>query len=643
MRYRPEIDGLRTIAVVSVIIYHLKITLAGDVQLLGGGYLGVDVFFVLSGFLITRILLADVAANGRVSYGTFYTRRARRILPPLLLVMLASLPAAWIILLPSQMVEFAQSLPAALFFVANGFWYGAQHAYGAESALLKPFLHTWSLAVEEQFYIVLPVALMLFHRWRIVGAGLLAGLVLGFILAVATTELRFNLSFYSPTSRAWELLAGGCLAWLAETRGGQAVPDRWAERLRWVPSASLVAVLLSLVFLSRDSAAGAMHPGLSTLPVVLGTCAMIAFARPEDPVTRLLSTAPFVWIGKLSYSLYLWHFPIFAFGRLTTWDPGPLDWAAWTALTVACSWIGYKLVEVPFRHSLPARPFALLTGGAAAAAMLFAGAMVATDGLRSRQAELLALYGPAEPDNQRLRAESWALLDSLPPFDSPDFRYLGAGDPQTAKRALIIGNSHAKDMFNALLANQDALPDWRFARFGVENDLPPGRMARLTGSEAWAKADVVLVAPLHETPLSPRLETFIETARAAGKEVILAGNNAMFPGYRDLPLFDAAMRRGDAPFDADALRRQAYALELRAASAPINAALRALAEKTGARYVDRRTLICNDAAQLCDIVTPDGRKVLFDYGHWSLPGAAFLGARIVEAGWLPGTGAEAGR
>ena len=155
LTYRPEIDGLRSLAVLSVIVYHLKIVI-GNGYLLPGGFLGVDLFFVLSGYLITKILLIELGETGRLDMGQFYLRRARRILPPLLLVIFVSIPAAWAILLPTELLRFSESLMASLFFLSNFFWFFTSSEYGAQSGLLQPFLHTWSLAIEEQFYMSHP-------------------------------------------------------------------------------------------------------------------------------------------------------------------------------------------------------------------------------------------------------------------------------------------------------------------------------------------------------------------------------------------------------------------------------------------------------------------------------------------------------
>lgn len=309
--YRPEIDGMRAIAVVAVIVYHLKIDWGGG-ALLSGGFLGVDLFFVLSGFLISGLLFDEFRGNGRIDLGRFYWRRARRILPPLLLVMLASLPAAWALLLPSELERFSLSLAAALAFVSNVFWFFELSEYGAQSGLLQPFLHTWSLAIEEQFYLIFPPLLILLLP-RLSSRsllGVLAALTVAALgVAAYTTAVYPAFSFYTPTSRAWEMLAGALLAALTH----QGVARCQGGLYRLVPGLALAVLVWA--FLTRDLVE-LQHPGYDTLPVILATCGLICCADPRELVTRVLSSTPMVWVGKLSYSLYLWHFPVFAFGRV---------------------------------------------------------------------------------------------------------------------------------------------------------------------------------------------------------------------------------------------------------------------------------------------------------------------------------------
>ncbi len=645
LRYRPEIDGLRAIAVLSVMVYHLKLTFGGA-MVLPGGFLGVDLFFVLSGYLITHILLAEFYKTGRISIVQFYVRRSRRILPPLLLVILFSLPAAWYILLPGELQRFAVSIGAALLFISNFFWFFELSEYGAQSGLLQPFLHTWSLAIEEQFYLVFPPVLLLVLRAR--GAGWAFGvcavaLGLSFVAAVAMTLWHPAFSFYAPTSRAWELLAGSMLAFWAHQRSrqkiGQAAPSALTQA---IPALSLVVLLGCFATLYLPDIA---HPGFVTLPVILATCGLIQFAHPSDPVTRGLSYPALVWVGRLSYSLYLWHFPVFSFGRLVTMGaPGPLDLAGFFVLTFGLAAAGYYAVEKPFRFTLSPRAFGLAIGAGllpiVALVALVAGGIVTST---ARTGDLAQLYGAAEIDNSILAADSWGPLAALSPNET-----IGSWNaqrpsehekndlwfaPDDTRRVLVIGDSHAKDVFNALVLNGDKFPQVGFARFNLHPKSLGSDLALLLTAPNFAASDTVLIAPRYYREYRETLAEILAALARHGKRVIVVGNTVEFDVGGDLPLFDWYLRSAGKPEVLRNLNALAPKFES-LGGAEREASLRDLAQAAGVEFLSRRDLICPPAGHSCTLVTADGRKTMYDDTHWTLAGAALFGARAAAAGWL---------
>ena len=220
IKYRPEIDGLRAIAVGAVIFYHAQITIFGH-QPFKGGFIGVDIFFVISGYLITSIILKELVTTGTFSFKHFYKRRVRRILPALLFVMLVSLPFAWMYLLPSSFIDFSKSILYSLGFSSNFYFHYSGQVYGAENGLLKPFLHTWSLSVEEQFYILFPIILLITFKYF--KKHILTILVIGLIISLQMSDWGNkkypSASFYFLHTRIWELLAGSTLAYFEITLG----------------------------------------------------------------------------------------------------------------------------------------------------------------------------------------------------------------------------------------------------------------------------------------------------------------------------------------------------------------------------------------------------------------------------------------
>lgn len=333
MHYRPEIDGLRTIAVVPVILFHAGFTV------FSGGYVGVDVFFVISGYLITSILLAELEA-GNFSIARFYERRARRILPALFVVLLVTSIFAALWMPPSFFKDFSKSVVAVVVFASN-FLFWKQAGYFDAAADFKPLLHTWSLAVEEQYYVVFPLflaAVWRFGRNRVFLAILvLALLSLG--LSQWASHHMPSANFYLAPTRAWELLAGSLCAFLTVAR-----------RARSNNALALLGLALIVVpiFWFDDTTP---FPGLYAMAPVGGAGLIIMFAAKGTWVARLLSTRPFVGIGLISYSAYLWHQPMFALARIRSLTP-PSMWtmAGLSLAAVALAYLTWALIEQPARQ-----------------------------------------------------------------------------------------------------------------------------------------------------------------------------------------------------------------------------------------------------------------------------------------------------
>jgi peptidoglycan/LPS O-acetylase OafA/YrhL len=335
--YRPEIDGLRAVSVLSVIAFHL------NPNWLSGGFLGVDIFFVISGYLITKILLSDLQGD-RFNMRRFYERRARRILPALIVVVAACIPIAWLLMDATELQAFGQSLLTQIVFASNIlFWQGS--GYFAAPAETIPLLHTWSLAVEEQFYLLFPA--LLFIGWRYVRRHL-AWIILALAaLSLATAEyfvwLDPSAAFYLFPFRGWELLAGALLAHREVSSGTPA-------RSRWTDAAALLG--LAVVIYSLWSFGETRpHPSLQTLPLIIGACLVVRYGR-SGPAHWALSLRPVVAIGLISYSLYLWHWPLLAFTRLHNFgDLPPHTWRWFLPVTFALSWASWRFVETPFRFN----------------------------------------------------------------------------------------------------------------------------------------------------------------------------------------------------------------------------------------------------------------------------------------------------
>lgn len=356
--YRPEIDGLRAISVGAVIAFH------AGAEWFPGGYVGVDVFFVISGYLLTGIIGRDIASD-RFSIGNFYSRRVRRILPALLGLIVTSAIAGVFILTPGDFEVFGRSALYTLAGSGNIFFY-LYTGYFDPAATTMPLLHTWSLGVEEQFYVVWPALLWILARMTgknpiILAAGCVAVAVASFVLNVVATHQNLLAAFYLPQNRGWELALGGCLTLIPRNTGSQL--PRWVIE---ISAAAGLLVIAATVFLLKAQIA---YPGFYGLLPVGGAMAFLWASDRPSLAGTLLATRPFRFFGKISYSLYLYHWPALVFYRhfngnkpLSVWEMASL-----VGVTILVSWLSWRCIEQPARRGRAAMGRVLVTAGAAAA------------------------------------------------------------------------------------------------------------------------------------------------------------------------------------------------------------------------------------------------------------------------------------
>jgi len=359
LSYRAEINGLRAIAVVSVILYHAQMVLFGR-DWFEGGFIGVDIFFVISGYLITRIILSELESKGSFSFLNFYERRARRILPMLFVVVITAFTYGFFTLLPNEIRELSLSSLFSILFTSNFYFFDITTEYGAESSLLKPMLHTWSLGVEEQFYLVFPIlSIVVFKYFRKYFLTILVGLsVISLIFAQWMEVRNADLNFYLPFSRFWELAVGSMLAY----RELNFKPSNEGFATKSLSIFGFCLVVYSILFFDANTP----HPSFYTLLPIVGVALIIGFASRDDLVGKMLGSKPFVWIGLISYSAYLWHFPIFSFTRIEQGSLSNYDKFSLIIITVVISVLGYFLIEKPFRRKINSKHFFLFLSSVSA-------------------------------------------------------------------------------------------------------------------------------------------------------------------------------------------------------------------------------------------------------------------------------------
>jgi peptidoglycan/LPS O-acetylase OafA/YrhL len=641
LRYRADIDGLRALSVIAVVLYH------AGLPLFGGGFVGVDVFFVISGFLITSLILHEQEA-GTFSLLSFYHRRIRRILPALFAVMGASAIGGWFLLAPDDYVKLGRSIASATLSTSNiQFW--LESGYFDTAPAEKPLLHTWSLGVEEQFYLLFPLYLILVARYLprrrlpLTIALCLMSLTIGSVGAFRDPVA----AFYLPQSRLWELLVGGLLA-----MGVPPSPKHAGARAA-AGLLGLALVIGAILFYAEDT----HFPGLGALPPTLGAALIIWAGNGPSVVSRALAAKPLVFIGKISYSLYLWHFPLLAFGfYVGLGELTAAHTAALLALAFLLALLSWRFIEQPARLAgarLPWRRVASFAAAGVLALSLGGIALVAKDGFPSRLTDeaqrLMANQPMRNPDRQHCYVSSPARIATA--------NLCVMGDAAAAPSFVLWGDSHGEMLRAAVgsAASAAGRAGWFVGEHGCAPLIGvtrPERPLCLQLGEAYLRmivetpaiTDVVIAARwafwsegmhylgetgmppatlvLTETPLvhatdnhaalAAGLERTISTLLSAGKRVWLVGPvpevGYNVPRYFYLRSIGFAGDLAIAPTLAEFGRRQEFVFDL----------LGDLERRYPIGAIWPHERLCGDAG--CEIAR-DGHALYSDDDHLSVFGA----------------------
>jgi peptidoglycan/LPS O-acetylase OafA/YrhL len=622
LRYRPEIDGLRAIAVAVVLLFHLD--LAG----MDAGFIGVDIFFVISGFLITSILMQDLGRD-RFSLLQFYRKRALRILPPLLLVLVVVLGMAVLLLLPGELLVVAQAARATLAFGSN-IYFWSSFDYFTPDAKENALLHTWSLGVEEQFYLVVPVLLWALYRWFRPGLIPVMGatVALSFGLGLWMTAAMPKAAFYLLPARYWELGAGAMLALFA-------LRLRLAAGLKQgLGLGGLCLIGAGLVLIRPDEA----FPGLKALWPVLGALAVIA-AGGKTVSGAVLATKPLVFLGRISYSLYLWHWPLIVFWKMQT---GPvLSGLAQLGLglaAVALASFSTFFFETPFRH-LPGRiRDSRVLAGAGAALVAIAALAFFLQSLPERlhryPPEVLALerYDDfhSDPGFIAWNRRHLCFLSADTPGGFAAYRKdLCLGPPNGKPVLLMLGDSLSAHLWHAV---QDVLPQVRVLQADASGCRPfpeqpayaaCGDLLRFIYDD-WLPANtpelVVLSARWQPGEQGLARQAVEHLLRAGAKQVIVLGPTVEYQGaLSKLLARDILTGQDRAAQLVDRARWQ------------VSAELQGALQGSGAGYVDLLAMLCPGG--LCQTWVPSSEAgprvpMAFDYGHYTPEGAGYVAAAL---------------
>ena len=615
--YRPDIDGLRALAVLGVVAYH------AFPSSLSGGYVGVDVFFVISGFLITSIILRGVEA-GRFSFVEFYGRRVRRIFPALLIVLAACFIAGWFILWTTEFKLLGKHILGAGGFVSNFVLWKESGYFDARSES-KPLLHLWSLGIEEQFYLVWPLLVWSAYRLRRRVVPLVTVLLAAsFALSLWWVKRDPAAAFFLPYPRFWELMAGCALAY-ATLHGRVNVTARAAH----VASlAGLAMILGAMIALTPAST----FPGWRAVPPVLGAVLVIAAGRQAAPNRVVLSRPGLVLLGLISYPLYLWHWPILTFLRLSMPDdPSTALRVGAVALSVALAWLTYRLLELPI-HAANIRRVAPALCGAMACVALAAFAVRAAGGLPQRFPPLVAsleeyaLFSDEVSNEWRRhrcmiergeRAFAAECVDSLP-----------AGAPL----AVLWGDSHGAALYPGLRAQ--AGTEYRLAQLTLsacppmldyEDERVAARVPQCVGLNRQTlgritalKPDVVFLAAWWQIYQPALLARTIDSLRSVGvRRVVVVGDVPVWKQNVRRSLGQLVRRRREIPLRVE---ERYFRLPRRS-----DARIAGIAREHGAEFVSLLDGLCDGST--CMAFTPAGMAYV-DNDHLAPPASRLLAARL---------------
>lgn len=605
--FRPDIEGLRAFAVSGVLLFHLS---PGT---LTGGFVGVDVFFVISGFLITRGLVERLRA-GQFSFADFYARRLRRLLPAYLALLAFVYLGGLAILLPSELEFLGTSAIASVFYVSN-MLFMVTDGYFSAQLHASPLLHTWSLSVEEQFYIFFPALLWAGFLWfrRYLLAVLVTLGAASYVLATHLASVDDAVAFFAAPTRFWQFLVGALLAFLPD----RAAPRPAAEALTL---AGLAAIVSACVF----GSSGTPFPAVIALPPTLGAAAVIAGGGMGTAARVLLRNPAARFLGRISYSLYLWHWPIIVFYELRFGPTAPAEVAMLLGLSIAAGWLSTRFIEEPFRRRPLARPgrilgMAALGSGAAAAAGL---ALAISGGLPGRFApDLARIAAYGDYDLIGAGPSGRCFLETDRDKDADLFDEAAClPDTGADLRIALVGDSHAFQYAGAL---RDLWPDADLSIIAATGCRPLLHGAgdptcRALMSRAFARYlpegryDAILLAGRWRAEEVPALrETVAALPRSGARLAVLGG----VMEYRSsLPRLLAFDRLGDAA----SLTAWSRLGEKTALDREIARALAGL----DAEYYSVMGEICPDG--LCRFRAARDVPMQFDYGHLTHQGAAVV-------------------
>lgn len=622
MKYRKEIDGLRAIALIPVILFH-----AGS-QFFQGGFVGVDIFFVISGYLITTVIVDEIDAE-KFSLKTFYERRARRILPALFFVMFVCIVFAWFALRPGELKELSRTALAVTAYVSNVFFWRTTDYFGGE-AELNPLLHTWSLGVEEQFYFFFPLFLLLTRRFskRIMIIMLMVAFTGSLILAQWASTVKIPFDFFMLPTRVWELLLGSFISFYLSSNSQSSIPIT----IRQIGSFSgLVLISASIVLFDRYTP----FPSVYALAPTLGAVLIILCATESTLVGKLLSSKPFVAIGLISYSAYLWHQPLFAFARyIDSQKPGQSVFMTLSCVSLILAYFTWKYIEAPFRNrrTFTSKEIFSLTAIMSLLFIVFSVAAISTNGFAFRY----------KTENDRIIASLVLREEGKYVAGREETHRMKAFDPHDKrKKVLIIGDSYSQDLVNALyesgMANKMQISTRHiphicgniFApRPDFEKSIAKENLAVCKGQGLYedgalrkmmlASDEIWLASRWRDWQVEWLPKSISNISQFSSKPITVFGSK----NFGKVNLKDFLM--------LDELARRSHREQVDPEARDVNEKLKKTIDRN--MFINVQSMLCGNNIDTCRAFNDNGQLLSFDGGHLTKFGATKYGTELLKSG-----------
>lgn len=634
--FSERIDALKGISVLAVMIYHAKYNFFG-VDFFKGGFLGVDIFFLISGYLITLSLLTN-SNHGQILLKKFYIGRAKRILPLLFIVIIFTSFFSFIVLLPDALENFFESSLSANLFFSNFFFYFDGQEYGAVSGTLKPLLHTWSLSVEMQFYLVYPILLLILFKYfnKFIFEIFLLIILASFFINAYLFFKYNHFNFYFTISRLWEFFLGGILA-LRIYYHRNFLRNISSSKKFFLVNASLLGIFLCFVFFERVDKNFSLIFHFLT---ILFSFIILNFIFEDLGSNYLLNNKLLIFLGSMSYSLYMWHYPIFSIFQ----NYSELNDSIRTSIlfiTFLISYFSFFFIENFFRNKKYENLKLILFFSIIFTFLnyLVFFTVIKHEGFKNRFSSLYSFYKPNEVDNQKL------LLSASNNYKNKKFEYQDG-----KKLVLIIGDSYSGDLYNLFDMNSELFKNYQFIRLEIFLDYfldnKTSKRFNLTetkkniSSEFFNLADIILISyrfEEYELKLLKKLIEFIKSKNQ--KKIILFSKKVEFE-ILDKPLrtqFDIyylnKFYKNESITDKDKFNINKLFYDkikknYRDDHELINLKLKKISIENDLGYIETEKYTCIDIKKICHGITDDGYKIYSDYAHYTLEGAKFFGKKL---------------